>query len=259
MPTPQCHDVAVLRVTPHGPEGHEHGLYLLELENPGFGQVLPGQFAMLRPVSWGFDPLWGRPFSICRALPDRLVFHFLVAGRGTAMLAALRPGDMVTLWGPLGNGFAVEPGVKTLILAGGIGVAPFVEYAAQHPTPGELTMLFGHRAPLGCYPFEDLARIMPSESFQDTGPKDIPRFVRRIGAHMAAHKDGLALACGPEPFLKSVRAAALEHGVRCQLSLENRMACGVGACLGCVATDAAGHNVQTCTKGPVFWAGDITL
>jgi dihydroorotate dehydrogenase electron transfer subunit len=76
---------------------------------------------------------------------------------------------------------------------------------------------------------------------------------------MAAHAGNLALACGPTLFLKAVQAAAAKHGVRCQVSLENRMACGVGACLGCVAKDHSGHNVQTCTKGPVFWSHEITL
>ena len=262
---PSCYDAKVLSLTPHGPEGLTHGLWLMEVESSGDVHVRPGQFAMLRPPDWGFDPLWARPFSICRARPDRLAFHFQVAGRGTAALTRLAPGDLVTVWGPLGNGFAVEPGTPTLLLAGGIGIAPFVEYGATHPDPARLSLLFGHRPPLSCYPFGDLARIMPAESFQDKTDKDIVRFVELLDMRMAAHgaqagKNGaLALACGPTPFLKSVLASAARHGVRCQVSLENRMACGVGACLGCVAKDHAGHNVQTCTEGPVFWAGDVTL
>jgi dihydroorotate dehydrogenase electron transfer subunit len=201
-------------------------------------------------------------------MPDRLVFHFQVAGRGTAALTRLAPGDAVTVWGPLGNGFAVEPGTPTLLLAGGIGIAPFVEYAVAHPDPGRLSLLFGHRPPLSCYPFGDLARVMPAESFQDKTDRDIARFVELLDARMAAHAalasqaahaGNLALACGPTPFLKSVTASAARHGVRCQVSLENRMACGVGACLGCVSTNQAGHNVQTCTEGPVFWSGDVIL
>lgn len=259
MPLNRCHDVKVIALNPHGPEGLEHGLWLMELENPGFPDVRPGQFAMLRPPSWGFEPLWARPLSICRALPDRWVFNFLVAGRGTSALTRLKPGDTVTVWGPLGNGFAVEPGTRTLMLAGGIGLAPFVEYTAAHPAPGQLSLLFGHRPPLSCYPYEDLARIVPCESFQDKTPEDIPRFVALVEKHMSEHAGGLALACGPTPFLRTVQAAAKKFGVRCQISLENRMVCGVGACLGCVAADKDGHNVQTCTKGPVFWSGDITL
>lgn len=259
MSTTGCHDVKVIALTPHGPEGLRYGLWFLELENPGFSGVRPGQFAMLRPPAWGFDPLWARPFSICRCLPDRLVFHFQVAGRGTRALTRLVPGDTVTLWGPLGNGFLTEPETPTLLLAGGIGLAPFVEYAAVHPAPERLSLLFGHRPPLTCYPYDDIALSVAAQSFQDKTPEDIPRFVALVEERMAAQAGGLALACGPTPFLKAVQAAAKKSGVRCQLSLENRMACGVGACLGCVAKNAEGHNVQTCTRGPVFWADEVAL
>jgi len=259
MPKPTCNDVAVLSVNPHGPEGLSHGLWLLELENPGWTGMRPGQFAMLRPVAWGFEPVWARPFSVCRATPDRLAFLIQAVGRGTRLLTGLKPGDQVTIWGPLGHAFNTEPGVRTLMLAGGVGLAPFVEYCAAHPTPSNLTLLFGHRPPLSCYPYEDIARLANASAFRETSPQDIPRFVALIEEAMADHAGGLALACGPTPFLRSVRAAALRLGVRCQLSLENRMACGIGACLGCVATDAEGHNIQTCTRGPVFWANEITL
>ena len=149
-------------------------------------------------------------------------------------MAKLRRGDKVHLWGPLGNRFAVEGGTPTLLLAGGIGIAPFVGYAERHPTPGVLSMVFGHRLPEDCYPVESL---------------------------------GERIACGPAPFLKAVQGFALAAKARCQLSLESRMACGVGACLGCVTKttekwpveEKAGTPVQTCTHGPVFWADQITL
>ena len=254
-----CQDVKVIRVEPCGPEGRQYGLWIMELENPGFARLRPGQFAMLRPASWGFDPLWARPLSICRALPDRLIFHFQAAGRGTALFTKLAPGEVVTLWGPLGAGFAVEPETPTLLLGGGIGIAPFVEYAARHPSQGNLSLLFGHRPPLSCYPFQDLAQMMPAQSFQDKTNEDIPHFVALLDKTLAAHAGGLALACGPTPFMRSAKASAAKHGVRLQVSLENRMACGVGACLGCVAKNASGAHVQVCARGPVFWAKDVEL
>ncbi len=263
----QCNDVKVLSIEPCGPVGQDYGLWRLDLENPGWRQWSPGQFAMLRPVDWGFDPLWGRPLSLSRVTPERLRFHFQDVGRGTKKLAALSPGDMVTVWGPLGTGFAITPGTPTLLLAGGIGIAPFVEYAATHPEPKRLSLVFGHRPPVSCYPFAEIAQSAKAESFQEQSPADIPRFVELLRARMAEHapgkaagaSSGLVLACGPTPFLKSVQTLAKELGVKAQLSLENRMACGVGACLGCVAQNAAGHNQQTCTQGPVFWADDIIL
>jgi len=257
-----CRDVMVLSVAPYGPEGQANGLWALEIENPGFTRARPGQFAMLRPPSWGFDPLWARPLSLSRILPDRILFHFLVAGRGTAALTKLAQGERITIWGPLGNGFAVEPETPTLLVAGGVGLAPFVEYAAVRPDPANLSLLFGHRPPLSCYPFADLAKIMSAESFQDKNMADIERFISILDERIASHSKktkALILACGPTPLLKTVRNLALKHGVRCQLSLENRMACGVGACLGCVATDMQGHRVRICAKGPVFWATKIEL
>lgn len=93
---------------------------------------------MLRPQGWALDMPWARPFSICRVSTNELVIFFQVAGRGTEKMAKLRRGDKVHLWGPLGNRFAVEGGTPTLLLAGGIGIAPFVGYAERHPTPGVL-------------------------------------------------------------------------------------------------------------------------
>ncbi|GAB6036618.1 dihydroorotate dehydrogenase electron transfer subunit [Fundidesulfovibrio butyratiphilus] len=259
MPAPAtCQDVRVLSAKPHSAEEEGRGLLRIELENPGW-TVVPGQFAMLRSPRFGQDLLWGRPFSISRATPDTLTFCVQVAGRGTARLAELTPGETVTLWGPLGQGFALEPDTPTLLVAGGVGLAPFVQYALIHPRPENLALFFGHRVALGCYPFAEIAGVCRAESFQDQGPRDIPRLIARLEALVADHAGGLVLACGPTPLLRAVKDLAAKSGARAQVSLENRMACGVGACLGCVAKDAEGHHVQTCTHGPVFWADHITL
>jgi dihydroorotate dehydrogenase electron transfer subunit len=99
------------------------------------------------------------------------------------------------------------------------------------------------------------------ETFREQGPDDIARFVSLLEDRIAAWpSDGLALACGPTPFMRTVKAVAERVGLRLQVSLENRMACGVGACLGCVTKPAdGGLPVQSCTSGPVFWAGEVLL
>lgn len=107
------------------------------------------------------------------------------------------------------------------------------------------------------------------EAHQEKAPADLERFLTLVRERIAAcaARDGLVLACGPTPFLKAVQKDALDCGARAQLSLENRMACGVGACLGCVTRTTekwpvpakAGAPVQTCTNGPVFWADQISL
>lgn len=253
-----CREARVRSLAFCGPHGAEHGCFLLELDNPGLAQAAAGQFVMVRPPSFGLETLWPRPFSICRLTAETLTLFIQVCGRGTDQLAKLRPGETVTVWGPLGQGFAVEPETPTVMLAGGVGIAPFVEYAASHPHPANLSLVFGHRAPLSCYPYEAF-RGVASIDFRERAPEDRQRFCELLDERVAALADGLILACGPRPFLLTVARLARKYCARAQVSLENRMACGVGGCLGCVEKDALGQYVQTCTKGPVFWVEELAL
>lgn len=263
------YEVAVVDNVPFGQTGSRGVFFALRLEKPPFPKWKPGQFVMIRPQGWGFDMPWARPFSICRVSAQELVIFFQVAGRGTDRLASLKRGDKIHIWGPLGNGFAMETNTHTLLLAGGIGIAPFVGYAERHPRPAVLTMLFGHRMPEDCYPVETLSDRIELEAYHENGPEDLEWFLGHIRSRMEAYaaRNGLVLACGPLPFLKAVQGFAQSTKARTQLSLEHRMACGIGACLGCVATttdkwpvpEKAGQPVQTCTMGPVFWADQVVL
>lgn len=250
-------------------DSRDRGFFALSLVKPAWESFTPGQFVMLRPTTWGKELTWARPFSICRVTEQTLVLFFQVVGKGTKRLAKLKAGDPVVIWGPLGNGFTVDPKKPTLLLAGGIGIAPFAGYVDQHPAPHHLSMVFGHRMPLSCYPADTLAQRINMQTFQDTKPEDLKVLHDTITGRMEEIKkaNGLALACGPMAFLKSVHSIAQKTGVPTQLSLEQRMACGVGACLGCVTPitehfadkDSLGLPAQTCTKGPVFWAQDIAF
>lgn len=269
MSTPACTELKVLDIVPFGLVGTEARFFALRLERPEWAAWAPGQFVMIRPTGWAMDMLWARPFSICRVSTRDLVIFFQVVGRGTRRMGELRSGDTVQVWGPLGNGFAVEPETPTLLLAGGIGLAPFIGYVHTHPKPWNLHMDFGHRMPLGCYPFESINEKIMADNHHEQTPADLASFIALMGERMRdyASKNGLVLACGPTPFLRTIRDLALQTGVRTQLSLETRMACGVGACLGCVCkttekwpdASKAGSPVQTCTTGPVFWADQITF
>lgn len=255
-----CRDVPILSVVPVGPEGARHGCHVLELENPGLAPAVAGQFVMVRPAAFRGDPVWPRPFSICRLTPEKLTLFVQACGRGTDILCRLAPGDMVTLWGPLGHGFALEPETPTVMLAGGVGIAPFVEYAATHPAPERLSLVFGHRQPRSCYPFEAMSGgLAGATAFHEATPADLPGFVALLDETVAAFAGGLVLACGPRPFLLTVAGLARKYSARTQVSLENRMACGVGGCLGCVEKNALGNYVQTCTEGPVFWVEELDL
>lgn len=224
---------------------------------------------MLRPFSFEKELVWGRPLSICHMTSRHLICFVKIEGRGTDRISKLRPGDEVLVWGPLGNYFAVETDVPTLLLAGGMGIAPFVGYVNRHPQPWNASMLFAHRDPLDCYPVDSLNERITVDSLRDPSDGDLDNLIFALQERIrdCAEQNGLVLACGPKPFLKTVREISAQTGARTQLSLENKMACGVGSCLGCVCktndkwpvAEKRGSLVQTCVAGPVFWADQIEL
>ena len=230
-------------------------------------QVRPGQFAGLYPN----DPskLLPRPISICRWDPERkeLCFVFRTAGAGTASLAAQKAGDTVDLLGLLGNGYDTEKlaGKRVLLLGGGIGIPPMVELAAVlSREPGtEVTAVMGYRdrdtfltGELGEY-----ARLLVATEDGSVGTKgNVLDAVRQN----AVEADAIC-ACGPMPMLRAVKEYARGKEIPAYLSLEERMACGVGVCLGCVTkttkTDSHSHvkNARICTEGPVFEAEEVEI
>lgn len=241
----------------------------LSEEAPAWKHWKAGQFVMLRPSSWNNELLWARPFSIARITSRGLVLFFQSVGRGTDKIATLKQGDKVVVWGPLGKGFAIEKNTPTLLIAGGIGIVPFCGYLYQHPQGVNLHMLFGHKNNLDCYPSDTIAQHIEIDIFHEEKPADLDIFRAEVEKTMISYgkQKGLVLACGPMPLLKYVWDISQKYNIRTQLSLENKMACGVGACLGCVAKTSqswpdkakAGLPVQTCTSGPVFWANDLDL
>lgn len=262
---PRLFDATLISMEPvsaaSGPRMH-----VLRLFCPGWPEWQPGQFVMLRPQE-GWSPLvWGRPFSICDVTDGETVLFFQETGRGTQKLGDVRGGARLSLWGPLGNGFTPPSPVSTLLLAGGMGIAPFLGYARRYKGAPGLSLEFGHRPPLSCYPFESIAACIPAAAHHEKGPDDLARFLSHIESRIRQCRAGLVLACGPMPFLRAVSRFCREAGARAQLSLESRMACGVGACLGCVVKSAKPHHgmeagwpVQICLNGPVFWADELEL
>ena len=267
---------SVIDLVPFGPTGNESSFFALRLVPPAWEGWKPGQFVMVRKPGGLPEALWGRPFSLCRVSPNNLVLFFQVVGRVTTSLAMLKPGDPVDIWGPLGNSLAVAPEALTLLLAGGIGIAPFVGYVENHPAPWNLSMLFGHRMPLECYPLHSLNEKIMVDAFHEQRPDDLQKFIAQMEDRIAQHATdsaeseksgtgkGLALACGPTPFLRTVQGLAKKFGIRAQLCMENTMACGIGACLGCVVKvrnngQDEPHFLQTCSCGPNFWADRVVL
>ncbi len=281
MSPPLLTQLTVMDLVPFGNTGSQTCFYALRLTPPSWESWTPGQFVMLRPSGSGSEMLWGRPFSICRATSRDLVLFFQVRGRATTAMAKLAPGDLLDVWGPLGNSLAMEAKTPTLLLAGGIGIAPFVGYVHAHPTPWDVTMEFGHRMPLDCYPFDGINERAMADAHLEKDEKDREAFLHLVAERIQQFADkGLVLACGPTPFLEVVQSLSLKYKARTQLCLETRMACGIGACLGCVvkavlppdtqflsggpaseapAACTEARAVQTCTCGPNFWADTVTL
>ena len=230
-------------------------------------QVRPGQFAGLYPN----DPskLLPRPISLCRWDEDRaeLRFVFRTAGPGTASLAAQKIGDQVDMLGILGNGYELGKlaGRKVLLLGGGIGIPPMVELAAAlSRMPGtEVTAAMGYRDS-DLFLTEELKAFGKLLIATEDGSVGTRGNVLDAVRENAVKADA-ACACGPMPMLRAVKKFAREQGIPAYISLEERMACGVGACLGCVTKTAKidGHshvrNARICTEGPVFDAEEVEI
>ena len=217
----------------------------------------PGQFVH---VKCGEGLLLRRPISICNwsAQRDLVRLVFEVRGEGTEWLARRQVGDSLDVLGPLGHGFQMEQGGRYLLVGGGIGVPPMLGCAKW--TAGQSTAVLG---------FRSADRAMLTEEFQkcckdvllcsDDGSLGQKGFVdAQVRAVLEKDKNFTAvLACGPKPMLKNVAAVAAEYGVPCQVSMEERMACGVGACLGCAIQMADGTMKHVCKDGPVFDAEEV--
>jgi dihydroorotate dehydrogenase electron transfer subunit len=247
------------------------------MQVPFDGEIRAGQFFMLRAAHAA--TLLPRPISVCDVDRERgiLTFLYQVVGRGTAELAALSPGDKLTLTGPLGNGFPLETlegkievsggaiGPTAIFTAtkraghialvgGGIGLAPLLLTARKLRAQGcTVDCLAGFRDE----PFllEELRQTCDRvEIATESGRVGVKGYVTAL-LH-PQHYDTI-LCCGPLPMMKAVTAMAREAGTPLYVSLENKMACGIGGCLVCTCTDRNGKNRRTCVDGPVFRGEEI--
>lgn len=241
--------------------------------------AVPGQFVSL--YCGEKDRLLPRPISICELDAGngllRLVFR--VVGAGTKEFSELSEGDTVEVMGPLGNGYVKEDGGKSLLIGGGkslligggIGVPPMLELAKQASVSGHVTVVLGYRDSHTFLKdeFEKYGTVFVATEDGSIGTKGT--VLDAIDRHHVCGGPGekqpfdTICACGPAPMLRGVKAFGLERGIVTYLSLEERMACGIGACLGCVCqtTSIDAHskvkNARVCKDGPVFLSTDVEL
>lgn len=226
----------------------------------------PGQFLMLHLGGAGVvrhDPLLPRPMAVYRERPGELDVLYEVVGRGTALLAGFGPGDVVLGVGPLGRPFPLpEAGETALLVGGGTGIASLHELARASAARGPVTVLLGARSAVdlhGRAEFEALDGVALAVATDDGSAGYGGLVTDLLERALRDARTARVYACGPTPMMQRAAEIAQEAGAPCVVSLENRMACGFGVCLGCAVRSSGGGFRLVCRDGPVFDARELAL
>lgn len=232
-------------------------------------QAVPGQFICVYPKDK--STLLPRPISICEVAKDKKALRIVyrIAGKGTTEFSGYKAGDTVDILGTLGNGFPAEKaeGKKVFLMGGGIGVPPILELAKvlydQGLAKEDIQIVVGYRDSQ-LFLLEDLAQYGTVYVATEDGSAGT-----RGNVMNAIEANGISadmiFACGPMPMLRAIKKYAQAKQIKAYISLEEHMACGVGACLGCVVKTkevdhhSHVHNARICTDGPVFEADEVEI
>ena len=241
------------------------GIFDLRVKTEAAGYAKPGQFVGLFPPSDGH--LLMRPISICESDAEsktlRMVYR--IAGDGTKLLSGLKAGDNVEMLSLLGNGFPTGEtvGKCIVLMGGGIGIPPMLGVSKSLQEENVHAFL-GYRNK-DTFLSEDFRKYANVHIASEDGSVGVKGNVLDALAAESEIKPEIIMACGPMPMLRAIKKYAEENQIIAYISLEERMACGVGACLGCVAKtvnkDAHSHvnNTRICTEGPVFDAREVEI
>lgn len=254
------------RVTVLSQERLADAIYSLWIETEAAKEAAPGQFMSV--YTEDRSKLLPRPISICEADPDRgalrMVYRVTGEQTGTKQFSLLKAGDRISVIGPLGNGFPLREaeGKRAFLIGGGIGVPPILELAKRIDC--EKTQIiagYRNRETFLREEFEACGALTIATEDGSVGTKgNVLDAIREKGLEA-----DIIYACGPTPMLRAIKAYAEERDILCYLSLEERMACGIGACLACVCrtteTDAHSnvHNRRICKDGPVFLSREVEI
>jgi dihydroorotate dehydrogenase electron transfer subunit len=263
------------KITENTPVNKGHNLLALSIDNIQ-QHPLPGQFYMIG-TDFFYDPLLKRPFSIFReassAEGGELQFLYRIKGKGTERMKAMKKGDTVSLIGPLGNGYPM-PGrnLTPILIAGGIGIAslfPLVEKLS-----GNIHFFYGARTSDELLMLNELKGLVKKELIISTNDGSEGRkgtVIDALNVFLTSNSfasgeparggqlstsNFLLYACGPSPMLEAVSKFVAENKIKGYISMEENMACGVGACLGCTVKTKKGYK-RVCKEGPVFSAEEI--
>lgn len=229
------------------------GVYRLTFTDAYIAQhAKPAQFVNL----YSPDPMkmMPRPFGISEIQGDDISIIFAVVGSGTEEFSRMQAGDSVDILGPLGKPYQLEDSGNYILVGGGLGIPPLIEaaQALQHRDDAQAIAVFGYR---NTHFADDYVKAYTDQVYSiDESEGNVLTLLERLdeqGVLEANHQTARVLACGPTPMLKAVAAWAVNRGVSCQMSLEERMGCGYGTCVVCVVDTVSGRQ-KVCVDGPVF-------
>lgn len=239
------------------------GIYDMWIETSLATQAKCGQFISVYPKNQA--TLLPRPISICEVNSEKTALRIVyrIAGKGTNEFSAYQAGESISVLGTLGNGFPIAEaeGKKVFLIGGGIGIPPMLQTAKD--MNADKTILVGYRDE-NLFLAEELSQYGEVVVATEDGSKGVKGNVMDAICEKNLSAD-MIFACGPMPMLRAIKKYAEENNIKAYISLEERMACGVGACLGCVAKTkeidhhSHVHNARICTDGPVFEAGEVDI
>ena len=241
------------------------GIFSMWIQTEAAKTARPGQFISMYTNDG--SKLLPRPISICEIDTEtsklRVVYRVTAEKTGTEQFSKMKAGDTLPIIGPLGNGFPLEAGKgkRAFLIGGGIGVPPILELAKQLDCEKQIIMGYRDADTFLKEQFEENGTVYISTEDGSVGTKgNVMDAIRENGLEA-----DIIYACGPTPMLRAIKQYAEEQGIECYISLEERMACGIGACLGCVCQSkevddhSHVHNKRVCKDGPVFLATEVEL
>ena len=241
------------------------GIFSMWLRTEAAQTAVPGQFISMYTNDG--TKLLPRPISICEIDKEnsalRVVYRVTGENTGTKQFSEAKAGDTIPVIGPLGNGFPLEKaeGKKAFLMGGGIGVPPILELAKQLNCEKQIVMGYRDANTFLSKQFEENGKVYISTEDGSVGTKgNVMDAIRENGLTA-----DIIYACGPTPMLRAIKNYAESNGIECYISLEERMACGIGACLACVCKTKEKdhhsnvHNKRICKDGPVFLSTEVEI
>ena len=234
-------------------------IYSLTLALPEAVKIRAGQFADL---SVGGAHLLKRPLAVCKANGEKVTVCYQIRGEGTKLLSERKAGETLDALLPLGNGFYLKENEKKIALVGGgVGIFPMISVIGEYAAEKEISAYIGFRNKGAVCGLEELKRAKKLTAVTDDGSfGEKMNAVQAFAADLqAGERPDVVLSCGPLPMLRALKTVLEGRDIPCYVSLEERMGCGIGACLVCVCEKTNGEHARVCKDGPVFGIGEVVL